>query len=111
MPETYVRAPKPVYEEGSSFSATAYFRVADVATAPTTARYRIDDLKARVALQDWTSLTAAASISIPITATDNAIRDQSNAFETKQLTVESDFGTATATRDSVRWKVRNIIGF
>ena len=104
----YISIPDTQVQEGSSFTATAYFRTSGTATAPTTAKYRVDCLTTGLELTDWTALTPAASIDITLTATHNAIQDQTNKTEKKQLVVASDPGTSTQTRSIVVWKVKNI---
>ena len=111
MPEVYINIPRLIQKEGSSFSATAFFRNGQAASVPTTAKYRIDCLKTGKVLQDWTSLTVAVSIAIPITATHNAIQDQSNRYEKKQITVAADPDTATQVRESIVYKIENIRNF
>ena len=111
MLDTYIQIPNPKVKEGSSFTATAYFRSAGAASAPTAAKYRVDCLTTGKTLTDWTTLTPAVSNSITLTATHNAIQDQSNMFEKKQLTVASDPDTSTQTRDTMVYKVENIRGF
>ena len=108
MTDVFVTIPIIKTQEGSSFDATAYFRVAGVASASTTAKYRVDCLTTGKELQDWTTLTPAVSITIPITATFNAIQWQSNRTEKKQLIVASDPGETDQTRDKVIWVVENI---
>lgn len=111
MTDTYVTTPAKTFKEGSGFTATAYFRVGDVGTAPTTAKYRVDCLTTGKNLTGWTSLTVGESISISVTPTENAIQDASNRVEKKQLTVAADPDTSSQTRDSVTWMVENIRGF
>ena len=111
MPETYVQVPHLQTKEKSSFNATAYFRVADAATAPTTAKYRVDNLTARKELKDWTSLTPAVSNTIAMTSTFNAIQNESNRIEKVQLTVAADPDGDTETRDTVTWNILNLRGF
>lgn len=111
MTETYINIPRPKVQEGSSFSATAHFRNGDASEVPTTASYRIDCISTGKVLQDWTALTPAASISIPITSTHNEIQDSYNKNEKKQLTVSADVDLSTQTRDVRTWKVINIRGF
>lgn len=108
MTDCYISVPAPQVQEGSSFSATAYFRLAGTASASSTAKYRVDCKTTGKVLQDWTSLTPAVSISIPITATFNAIQGQSNRIEKKQLIVASDPDAATQTRAIRTWKVVNL---
>jgi len=110
--QTYVYFPRPAQWEGSYFVATAYFRDAnDNGVAPATARYRVDCLTTGKALTAWTSLTPGESIDINMTQTENAIQGQRNRVERKQLTVEANFATDTATRDARVWEVDNIQGF
>ena len=111
MPNVYIQNPVLKVKEGSSFNVTAYFRNGDAAQASTTAKYRIDCLTTGSVLKEWTSLTVAVSISIPITATHNAIQNSRNVSETKQITVASDPDTDTQTRDVSSWVVQNIQGF
>ena len=103
--------PKTRVTERSAFTATAYFRTraSKVADAPTTARYRIDDIGHESSVRDWTTLTVGTSISIPVTASDNAIIG-SGAQETKAITVQSDYGTDTQVTETTIWKVTNIYG-
>jgi len=112
MTDTFIHIPKPRVKEGSSFNATAYFRdSSDAAEAPATAKYRVDCLTTGAVLQDWTSLVVAVSNTIAMTATFNAIREQGNRIERKQLTVAADPGGDTQTRDSRVWIVENIDNF
>lgn len=107
-----ISVPRLKYNEGSAFTATAYFRnrATSASATPTTAKYRIDCLDTLTVLQALTSLTPAASISIPITATHNAIQSVSNQRERKQLTVVSDPDAADQFRQSVIWTVENLWG-
>ena len=108
MTDVYVSIPSTQTQEGSSFTATAYFRSGGSASASSTAKYRVDCKTTGKILQDWTSLTPAVSISIPITATFNAIQSQSNRIEKKQLIVASDPDAAGQTRAIRTWNVSNL---
>lgn len=108
MPDVFLFIPKHKVHEGTTFTANAKFRSsANAAQAPTTAKYRVDCLTTGKKITDWTSLTAAASIDITITATHNAIQNAGNAREKKQLTVTSDPDLSTQTRSKVVWHVTN----
>ena len=107
--DVYISLPVVKVQEGSAFAAIAYFRTtAGAAGASATAKYRVDCLTTGKELTDWTALTPAVSISIPITATHNAIQWQSNRIEKKQLIVASDPDAADQTRDKAVWTVENI---
>lgn len=108
-----IRIPRGDWKEGSAFTASVNFRTRSTAaeSTPTTVKYRIDCLTSGREIADWTSVTpAAASASIPITGAHNAIQDDSNDVETKQLTVMADEGLATQYREAVRWRVENLYG-
>ena len=112
MTDVHVTIPHPIVKEASSFTATAYFRVAGAASAPATnAKYRIDNLSTGSKVVDWTSLTPAVSISISITSAHNKILNNTNNFERLQLTVVSDRGETSANYGTVEWKVENVYGY
>lgn len=108
-----ITIPRPKVREGSAFTATAYFRdrATQAASAPAAVKYRIDNLTSGEVIADWASVSAAANVSISITASHNAIRSQCNRAERLQLTVAADPDTATQVRESVEWQVENIRGF
>lgn len=91
---------------GASFKT----RATGVAVTPTNVKYRLDDLATGFVVQDWADVSAASTVSITVTSAQNAIRSDYNVFETKQLTVASDYGLATQYLDTTEWDVRNIRG-
>jgi hypothetical protein len=99
-------------QEGSGFVATAYFRNRSDASAdtPSTVKYRLDCLTTGQQILDWTSVTAGESVSITVTGAQNAILNDDNDYEVKQLTVESDVGSADQCRGRKTWRVENIYG-
>ena len=107
-----ISIPKPQVSEKSAFTATAYFRTRSTAAAstPTTVHYRVDDLSTRTTIRDWTSVTPGESVSISITATDNAIQSNSKQDERRQLMVSVEKGTASEVVKAAQWKVRNLYG-
>lgn len=107
-----IQIPKTRIQEGSGFTATAYFRIRSTSAAdtPSAVRYRLDCLTTKTQIADWTSASAASSVAISVTATHNAIIDDCNDYEWKQLTVESDNGASNQMRKTVRWRVENLYG-
>jgi hypothetical protein len=103
---------KTRWNEGASFVATAYFRdrATAAADAPTTVKYRIDCKTTGRQIADWTEASAAASVAISITATHNAILNDCNEHEVKQLTVAGDYGAADQSVGVIQWQVTNIYG-
>jgi hypothetical protein len=106
-----IQLPRLRVNEGSSFTATAYFRTDGDESIPTNVSYRIDNLTTGETIADWTSVSAAANVSISVTATHNAIRAQCNRAEKLQLTVDADHGLATQVRETAIYEVENVRGF
>lgn len=108
MTDAYITVPRPEVKEGSSFNATAYFRNGATSSTPSNAYYRVDCLKTGTVLQGWTALSASTSITIAMTSTFNAIQDQNNDRELKQLTIAADYGLSTENRDAAEYWVKNL---
>jgi hypothetical protein len=97
--------------ESSAATFTAnFFSDAWVATAPTSARYRIDDPDSDIPILDWTTITPATSSSIAITGAQNAILDDCKRMERRQLTVQGDTGLDTQYQITKDWWVKNLTG-
>jgi len=107
-----ISLPKTIYLEEDTFPITAYFRVraTKAASTPTTVHYRVDDLRQRKELVDWTSVTTGANVTITMTAVINEIQDDSSHFERKQITVQADRGLTTQVHGKAVWRVRNVEG-
>jgi len=63
-----------------------------VAATPTTLVYQIDCVTTSTAITAETSLTPGTSVEITITPTENAMIDQANAFEEREVTVTAGYG-------------------
>ena len=107
-----IRIAKTTWKEGSAFDATVNFRTRSTAAAatPTNVKYRLDCLTTCKELVDWTTVSAAAEVTISLTGTHNAIQSDCNDFETKQLTVVADDGLSTQHRERKRWTIENLYG-
>ena len=81
----------------------------NVLATPTTARYRLDDYKTKQEIIAWTTIASPSSeMLITIPATSNTIINNSNAREKKVVTVETNFGTATANTEDFEYWLRNL---
>ena len=99
-------------KERNSIPVTAYFRNAsNAAEAPTTVHYRIDDITTATKVTDWTSVSAAASVTITVKSDENRIIAQGDARERRQITISADKDTTTETRDTAEWFIENIMGY
>jgi hypothetical protein len=98
--------------EKSQHVITAKFK--DRATAalvvPTNIRYRIDCLSTGAVVLDWTAVSADDEITLTITASQNAMQDQSKTYETKEVTVAADYGLSTQFTESITYQVDNLYG-
>lgn len=103
-------APKSI-NEGSAITFSVTFYTAGVATAPSTIRYRVDDVASEENVVDWTTVTATATASIAIAASLNLMEDEDRRVERKIITVEADNGTSTAFSGSAYYDVLNNLGF
>lgn len=107
-----VRMPKTRHFEGTNFTVTVNFRNRSgiAAATPTTVHYRVDDITGRQMITDWTSVSAASSVDIDITPTENAINGDSNAIERRQLLVKADSGLSTQAIGRGIWQIENLQG-
>lgn len=105
LPETRVN-------EGSAFSLPVYLRNRATAAAatPTTIHWRLDCKTTGREIADWTSVSAASNFTIALTGAHNAILNDSNAQETKQVTVKVDDGLDSQYVGAVQYIVWNLFG-
>lgn len=112
MDQVSIVLPRPIFREDSAFSATVYFRdrATQAASVPTNIKYRLDCLTTGYAILDWTTVSAASSATISVTAAQNAILDESNSYENKRLTVAGDYGLSTQVTEFATYQVTNLSG-
>lgn len=78
---------------------------------PGTVRYRVHDPDTDLELLEWTSVAPDGTVSIILPASINRIVDDSNAFETRVLTVQSDYDTDNQLSKHLEYRVENLSGF
>lgn len=81
---------------------------------PTTIRYRLDDKTDDITtvVLDWQTVdTPDSRIEILIPSSANAILNDQNAYETRVLTIQSDYGTDNQLTEDETYRVRNLSGF
>jgi len=105
MPECFIKIPRNQVKESNYFTATAYFRSGDAASAPTTARYRVDCLTTGKNITAWTDITPAVSANLTIGP--NTMSYDGNNNERKQITVEADSGLTTQNQATRTYIVLN----
>jgi hypothetical protein len=81
---------------------------------PTTVRYRLDDKTDDITtvILDWQAVaTLGARIEILIPSSANAILNDQNTYETRVLTIQSDYGTDNQLSEDETYRIRNLQGF
>lgn len=91
---------------------TAYLSVAfkdkdGVAAAPSSVSYRIDCLTTGTAILGDTSVSASATVSITVTAAQNAILG-SRSMERRRVTITGTYAGSEAVREQFDYQVRNL---
>lgn len=99
-----------VNESSAATFTASFYNDSWTATAPTTARYRIDNPTNDTEILAWTTLTPATSNSIAVTGAQNAIVDNGCREERRQLTVQANAGLSTQFQVTRDWWVKNLAG-
>jgi len=80
---------------------------------PATIRYRLDDKTDDITtvILDWQTVSTPDSrIEILIPSSANAILNDRNDYETRVLTIQSDYGTDNQLTEDVTYRIRNLSG-
>jgi hypothetical protein len=95
--------------EGSTGTLTVEFRdSAGVVVVPSAVTYSIYCETNGQSIRGDTSVTPAATVSIVLAASDNAIIDSGNATETRLVTVEATLPGSLPLNSEYRYKVVNL---
>jgi len=78
---------------------------------PVTVRYRVHDPETDQELLPWTNVTPDTTVMVVIPATINRILDDSKAYETRVVTVQSDYDTDQQLSQDRSYRVQNLSGF
>lgn len=107
-----IQLSKPRWNEGSAFNVVAYFRdrATSAAVTPTSVKYKLSCLTTCKTLLDWTTLSAASSVTVPVAASLNAIQSDANKSERKLLTIKADDGLSTQFEEAIIYTVDNLYG-
>lgn len=77
---------------------------------PTTVRYRIDDPYLDREVLGWTTVTPAAEVTVSITSSQNAILNNANKEERRQITFQANNGLTTQYSDTSQYFIQNLSG-
>lgn len=108
-----IRLSKTVIKEGTNFTAQIEFRDRDTAAAdlPTTVDYKIYNLTRQSVVQDWTSRSPSASISLFLAAPLTDLDNNAVVDERFELIVAANRGLNTQAIGRAAYKVRNVKGY
>jgi hypothetical protein len=98
--------------EGSSFTIVLGFtNYIDEPVTMLDVKYRIDCLTTGRTIREFTSITPATEMEITVTSTDNAIQNDRNKREKRQLTIvaNDDSDTQFVDPDPLQWWVNNTL--
>jgi len=99
-----------VPEKTTAYLTVSFLDKAGAAAIPSAVTYRIDCLTTNTAILADTALTPASSIEITLTPAQNAIINQSDALETKRVTVKASYGASDGLNDEYDYLVKNLSG-
>ncbi len=99
---------KIVNEKSSAILTLTFEDESENAVTPDSGIYRIDDIDSGTEIKGDTAFTPSSSThDITLTATENAIIDSTQPYETKLVTVTFVYGTKQGTGE-YQYKVRNL---
>lgn len=84
-----------INERTSAWLTVAFKDKAGALAVPTSVSYRIDCLTTGIVMKADTSVAAASSVEIALSATVNAINTQTNVREQRRVTVTAQYGDNT----------------
>lgn len=95
-------------KESSQHTIDVKFRQRSDASlqVPTNISYKITDSYGCTVL-DWTTVSADDEITLTITASQNALRDQCKPYEVREVAVAADYGLATMFVDTCCYTLEN----
>lgn len=104
---------RDVVQEASSCTIRVSFYAEDHSeVTPDAVQWRLRDITNRRLLQDWTTISPAASVDIAIDATLNEIyNSRGYGDQVHVLSVQANAGQTNQFSDETRYVVKNLKGF
>jgi hypothetical protein len=100
-------AREQVNEKSAYRKTMTVLDAASAAVTPSTLRYRVDCVTTQTQVQDWVTLTPAASVTILVAAALNSMVNPVNPTETKRVTVQADYETDSQVVGLIEYDVLN----
>ncbi len=101
---------KPINERSASVATVKFLNASRNLEAPSSARYRIDDVtkNRRRSVLGWTTIaTPSSSEDITVTAEQNRILDDCNKRERRKITVEATSLAGLQYRQTFTYEIKN----
>jgi hypothetical protein len=99
----------PIVNEGTTGYLDATFLTRNGnAEAPSTLVYRIDDVASGATVRGETPIAAGATVTIPLTPSDNAILNPAAVTEKRRVTVKGSYNVDDAVNAQFDYLVRNL---
>ena len=80
------------------------------ADTPSTITYRIDDVRSGTEIRDATTITAASTVEISLSPTDNRILNATQSYETRRVTVVASYGASDQVTAEYTYRVTPLVG-
>lgn len=97
-----------INERSAAVLTVAFFNKDGDPAAPASVTYRIDCLSTKTAIRVATSISPGLTIDIPLTSEDTRIINQSNAYETRLVTVTAVYTSDYSSSDEYEYTVKNL---
>lgn len=92
-----------------------FWGASNVASTPSTIRYRIKDVTNDRVVKDWTTVTPAHEVQIEVSAADNGVyldgQRPFRRFEERVLVIQANYDEDTQYAEEIRYLIKNLRGF
>ena len=107
-----IQIPLTSVNERTQLIGTAYFRTRSTgaASTPTTVHYKVSNVSNDTVVKDWTTISAAANVTLTITADLNKILSNHHRVERMEVLVAADKGLSTEAIGRAGYLVKNVYG-
>lgn len=97
-----------VNEGTTAYLSAAFKNKINVAEAPATIEYRIDDVATDTEIKADTSIAAGATVEIVLSSVDNRILNAGNLHEQRRVTVMGHYGISDKVTSEYIYRVRSL---
>lgn len=97
-----------INEATTSYVSASFKNAAGALEAPSSVVYRIDCLTNKQQILDWTATSAASSITITVSALQNAIINQRHPSEQRYITIKATYAGSEQVTEEYHYEVVNL---